>query len=361
MNKRKRILIVVALLLIAAVVWLRPRHSQPSEPSVTESTTTDASQPTSSAKAVVRRPVPAVASAPTTVPNLPSQNGAAIVESRISQIQTEIERGYDQWRTPIEFYGKVVDENTNPVANASVHFVWTDLSQNGTSEKDAASDQDGLFSLSNTNGKNLIVQVSKDGYYSYQPFGAAFNYAGENQNFVPDAANPVIFRLKKKGAIEPLVHVQSSMGGPKGFRIPKDGGAVEISLTTGKAVPAGQGDLRVQCWTDSDGKAPGQHYDWKCQISVPGGGVLQSVNELDFQAPENGYQTAEVIDMPARLEADWSSHAKRNYFLKLANGTYARVSFEMVAGGDHFFRLESFLNPSGSRNLEFDPQIAINP
>ena len=243
MNKRKRILIV-AVLLIAAVIWLWPRHNQPAEQPVTESTTVETSQPALIAKSAVRRPVPAAASAPTAVPNPPARNGAAIVESRINQIQSEIERGYDQWRTPIEFYGKVVDEDTNPVANASVHFVWTDLSKNGTSEKDTASDQDGVFSLSNTNGKNLIVQVSKNGYYSYQPFGAAFNYAGENQNFVPDAANPVIFRLKKKGVTEPLVHVQSPMGGPKGFRIAKDGTADEISLTTGKAVPAGQGDLR---------------------------------------------------------------------------------------------------------------------
>lgn len=28
----------------------------------------------------------------------------------------------DDWRTPIEFYGKVVDENTNPVANADIYF-----------------------------------------------------------------------------------------------------------------------------------------------------------------------------------------------------------------------------------------------
>ena len=228
-------------------------------------------------------------------------------------------------------------------------------------EKDTISDQDGLFPLSNTNGKNLIVQVSKEGYYSYQRFGAAFNYAGENQNFVPDTANPVIFRLKKKGVAEPLVHVQSPMGGPKGFRIAKDGTVDEISLSTGKAVPPGQGDLRVQCWTDNQGKAPGERYDWKCQISVPNGGILQSTNDLDFQAPLHGYQTADVIDMPAKLETDWSSHASRNYFLKLANGNYARMSFEMVAGGDHFFQLESFLNPSGSRSLEFDPQIAINP
>ena len=113
-------------------------------------------------------------------------------------MEEERQKGLNEWRTPIEFYGKVVDENTNPVANASVHFVWTDLSQKGNSEKDTTSDEDGLFSLNDTTGKNLIVQVSKKGYYSYQRFGAAFNYAGENQNFVPDAANPVVFRLKKK-------------------------------------------------------------------------------------------------------------------------------------------------------------------
>jgi len=298
---------------------------------------------------------------PTVVPNRPAQNGATVVENRINQIQTEIERGYDEWRTPIEFYGKVVDENTNPVANADVHFVWTDLSLKGNSDKGTTSDGNGLFSLHNETGKHLMVQVSKQGYYSYQPFGAAFFYAGENQNFAPDAANPITFRLKKKGVAEPLVHVQLPMGGPKGFRIGKDGTTVEISLTNGKAVPPGQGDLRVQCWTDNQGKASGERYDWKCQISVPSGGLLQSTNELDFQAPLDGYQTVDTIDMRADLETDWSSHASRNYFLKLANGNYARMNFEMVAGGDHFFQLESFLNPSSSRSLEFDPQIAINP
>ncbi|SPE59641.1 exported hypothetical protein [Verrucomicrobia bacterium] len=362
MNRRKRILTVMAVLLITAIIWLRPRHNQPAEQPVTESTAVQTNQPALPAKSAVRRPVPpAAVPAPTAVPNPPVQNGAAVVESRINQIQTEIEKGYDQWRTPIEFHGKVVDENTNPVATASVHFVWTDLSPKGTSEKDTTSDQAGLFSLSNTNGENLIVQVSKEGYYAYQRFGAAFNYAGESQNFVPDAANPVIFQLKKKGLAEPLVHVQSPMGGPKGFRIAKDGTAVEISLMTGKAVPIGQGDLEVQCWTDNEGKTPGEKYDWKCQISVPNGGILQPTHELDVQAPLDGYRTADVIDMPANRGTDWSSHASRNYFLKLASGNYARISFEVVAGGDHFFQLESFLNPSGSRSLEFDPQIAINP
>ncbi len=142
------------------------------------------------------------------------------------------------------------------------------------------------------------------------------------------------------------------MGGARGYKIARDGAPVEISLTTGATVSAGQGDLRVECWTDDQGKPPGQKYDWKCRISVPDGGVLQSTEDLDFQAPPDGYQPAYQIDMPASLENEWANSAKRNFFLKLADGNYARMSFEMVAGGDHFFKLESYLNPSGSRNLE---------
>lgn len=362
MNKRAKIFIILILLVIATIaVWLWLRHENSIQQSVTRSATVETNQPETLAKTVAQRSTPEVTSTQTNAPNPPTQNEAAVVESSIKSMQTEIKRGYQEWRTPIEFYGKVVDENTNAVSNAIVHFVWTDLSPTGNSEKNTISDQDGLFSLSNTTGKNLIVQVSKEGYYPYQRFGAAFNYAGENQNFIPDAANPVIFRLKRKGVAEPLVHVQSPMGGPKGFRIDKDGTAIEISLKTGNAVPLGQGDLRVRSWTDNQGKVAGEKYDWKCQISVPNGGILQSTSELDFEAPLDGYSAVDVIDMPANLETGWSSHESRNYFLKLANGNYARISFEMVAGGDHFFQLESFLNPSGSRSLEFDPKIAINP
>jgi len=61
------------------------------------------------------------------------------------------------------------------------------------------------------------------------------------------------------------------------------------------------------------------------------------------------------------LENGWYNHTKRNYFLKLGSGNYARINFEMIAGGDHFFKLESLLNPSRSRNLEYDPTKAIRP
>jgi len=280
---------------------------------------------------------------------------AAWLAKRLRQTEDAREQAKNEWRTPIEFYGKVVDENTNPVANEDIHFVWTDLSPQGTTEKQTLSDENGLFLLRNVTGKALGVQVSKMGYYAYKTFPVGFFYAGENQNFVPDAANPIIFRLKKKGTAERLIHLHAAMGGGKGFRIPRDGTPLEISLTTGKAVPVGQGDLRVECWTDDTGKRSGQKYNWKCRITVPNGSILQSSNELDFEAPVGGYQPEDEIDMPANREADWGDSAKRRYFLKLADGNYARMSFEMIAGGDHFFEIESFLNPSGSRNWRMAP------
>jgi hypothetical protein len=353
---KKRVIVVCGLLGIVAsvLVWYCVR-----KPSERTAARPDSGE-TKPASVAAHNGQAAVPPPDTSTPK-PESNPAAWIDKRREQMEEERKKGLNEWRTPIEFFGKVTDENNNTIAGADVDFVWTDLSAQGSSEKHSTSDVNGFFSLRGVNGKHLVVRVSKPGYYAFQPFGASFPYAGENQNFVPSAADPVVFRLKKKGVAEPLVHVHAPMGGSKGFRIAKDGTAVEISLMTGRTMPLGQGDLRIECQTDDQGKAPGQRYDWKCQLSVPKGGLVQATNDLDFQAPMDGYRSSDAINMPATLEADWSSHAKRTYFLKLANGDFARVSFEMVAGGDHFFQLESFLNPSGSRNLEFDPAKEITP
>ena len=258
--------------------------------------------------------------------------------------------GKNEWRTPIEFFGRVVDENSNPVVSAEIHFIWTDLSSQGSSAKQTTSNENGLFSLLDARGKVLTVQVTKDGYYAYKAFPVGFFYAGANQNFVPDAANPVVFRLKKKGTAEPLVQAEGK------FSVPRNGTPVEIDLHTGKQVPTGQGHFRVECWTEEP-KARGLNYNWKCRITVPGGGLLVSTNQFDFQAPQAGYAELEEIDMPILLNEQWARTAKRNYFLKLNNGRYARASFEMISFNNHFFKIGAFINPSGSRNLEFDPAV----
>lgn len=160
-----------------------------------------------------------------------------------------------------------------------------------------------------------------------------------------------MFHLRKKGDAEPLVLCDND------FLISRDGKPVEVNLSKCKPVAIGAGHLRVECWTDDAGKPKGAKYDWKCRISVPGGGLRQSTEEFDFEAPLEGYEPFDEIDMPADLESGWGRRAERKYILKLGDGNYARIKFTMIAGGGHFFHLESFLNPSGSRNLEHDPAV----
>jgi len=157
--------------------------------------------------------------------------------------------------------------------------------------------------------------------------------------------NPVIFLLRKKGTGENLIGVKQN------YRVARDGTPLGIDLATGKATTGGSGDFVVQCWTDDQGKASGQKYDWHCVVTIPGGGVVPTDEEFPFQAPENGYVPTNGIAMLAD-GTNWTSDVDLKFYYRLADGRYGRMTFSMIAGGQHFCMIDSVLNPSGSRNLE---------
>jgi hypothetical protein len=120
--------------------------------------------------------------------------------------QTGIDKNLE-WGMPINFWGRVVDESNEPIANANVHFEWNDISKKGTSDASTKSDSNGFFSLTERRGKRLYVDVGKEGYYSGgDARNATFEYAQPEMRFVPDQNNPVVFHLRKKGETEPMVH-----------------------------------------------------------------------------------------------------------------------------------------------------------
>ena len=284
----------------------------------------------------------------------PSPNTTAWVEQRRRQMEEALEKGQDQWRTPIEFYGKVVDENTNAVAGARVDFDCNDTSAEGTSFYHAQSDANGLFSIKGIKGMLLSVKVNKEGYYPNLPYGNNFYYAGQNQNFVPDASNPVVFRLRKKGTPEPLIRFRNP------FDVPKDGTPIQVDLATGHLAASGNANLKVECWTQDAGTRPGQQFDWKCRVSLVRGGIQLYNQEFPFTAPETGYAPSDEIDMEGRPNEQWQMDVQRHYFIRTSDGRFGRVVFRMIAHGDHFCLIESYFNPSGSRNLEFDPNNVVS-
>jgi hypothetical protein len=342
--KKKLAIIGFVLASVLVLWWLPHRRLGPSVfPPASISANANQPTPPPASRQVQTSATIAVATspAPTQESDFMARNG-----KRLKQMKDDAEQAQAEWQTPIEFYGEVVDENTNPVSGAQVDFDANDTSAEGTSFYHTQSDANGLFSIKNIQGKILGVKVNKEGYYSYAPaVGRVFWYAGANENFVPDSLNPVVFWLRKKGVGDSLIEIK------RNYKILRDGTPVGIDLATGKATTGGSGNLVVQCWTDDQGKPPGQKYDWHCVVTIPGGGLVLSDEVFPFLAPEIGYVSTNQIARPAD-QPGWKSDVDIKFYYQLSDGRYGRMKFSMIAGGDHFCMIDSFFNPSGSRNLE---------
>ena len=255
------------------------------------------------------------------------------------------------YSSPISFWGKVIDQNQRPIPDAKISYGAVDkyFSDNGSKYK-GRSDENGLFSIVGIHGIALYVEISKDGYY--QMGEKSMRGFANGSNEMPTKDNPAIFELRKRGQTEPLIMIERNV------KIPRDGTPTRISLVNGRTINFQNDGIQVQAWTN-DAAVPvnsGQRYDWRYVIAVPGGGLQSRADQFDFEAPESGYQPTDEITMPANADR-WRDQARRSYFVRLGNGDYARIDFQMIAGGDHFFIITSYLNPiPGHRNLEYDPE-----
>lgn len=256
---------------------------------------------------------------------------------------------------PIAFYGKIVDQNGNPVPLASVSYGLLDKFNEPGSVGKTSADGRGNFTIEGVRGAVISVSVNKKGFYHVEDLSKgsfAYGYGPDSTiKPAPTKTAPAVFVLHKMGNAVPLVYNKY-----RSFLIRKDGSPVTVDLITGK--PSDTGQLKVEAWTkEKDPNGP-RSFDWKCRISTPGGGITERNGEFDFSAPPDGYREFDEIAMSKNAE-QWSSQVEKEYFLRLADGRFARIRLRMIAGGSHFFNLESYLNPKvGSRNLEPAPEVS---
>lgn len=258
-------------------------------------------------------------------------------------------------KTPITFYGRVIDQNGDPVPSADVFYGVLDRFATAGATNQTRTQPDGTFTIKGARGAVLQVGVRREGYYMIDGESASsFAYGvspDENTKSPPTQFQPAVFKLRKRGFAESLIKLRQN------YRIPHNGVPVQVDLSSGKI--SSSGDLRVEAWTSQDLHNDRGHYDWRCRISILNGGLVLKAAPFEFQAPTDGYRCCDEMVMP-RTATDWQPTLKREYFLQLANGRYARMQFEIFAGGDHFFTVEAYVNPTpGSRNLEFDPAKQI--
>jgi hypothetical protein len=258
----------------------------------------------------------------------------------------------EQWNAPIIFYGKVVDEAGLGVSDAEVELVWNTVS--GTSFRKLRTSPDGTFEIEGINGYLLgVVEIKKEGYYTSKEDEKVFYYGKLEDNHHPDRGVPSLFHLHKIHGAERLILVKRNL------KVQRDGAPLTIDLTSGALVREGSETLTVQCWTNDKDVSPLGHFDWRCRISINGGGLLLSTNEFDFTAPETGYTNVVRFEMLREKPEGWFNRVHANLFFKTAKTNYGRLDFTMIASGDHYCMIDSFLNPAGSSNVEFNGTNAV--
>jgi hypothetical protein len=253
-------------------------------------------------------------------------------------------------QTPIEFYGIVLDQNGNPVPAAKVTVsVFNNMTK--ASPLNTISDASGKFMIQ-SKGMGLRIEITKSGYYYVDAGGElkastqGFDFGADLGRGVnkSDSSSPIIFHLRKAGNAIPLDRLSAN---PK---VPRDGSPITIGLSKTSKVT-----LQISCRTMEDStQPPNAPYDWHCKITSEGGGIQEASDEHSFLAPSDGYTQLALIDMPKTLDPkQWSSRASKSYWLRFADNTFGKVSFMMIARGDHFAVINGFRNPSpNDRNLE---------
>jgi protocatechuate 3,4-dioxygenase beta subunit len=256
------------------------------------------------------------------------------------------------WRTPIIFFGRVIDESNQPVAGVLVSYgantANEQLTEEMHNEGSTTSDERGVFKISGVRGRSFVMELSHPAYYVSRSNPPGFDYAGElvSGRAVPDTEDKaMVFYMHHKGNPTALIERRG------GLHKPADGTTLDFPLR-GKARTEVIGQLQVQGWKGLPDPRSG-HFDWKVRITVPDGGVLESTNEFAFVAPESGYRQTLEINV-SKDDLNWRVATNSTLFFKLPN-YFVRGEVSVDLFHDLYFSMHYLVNPNGSANLENDP------
>jgi hypothetical protein len=294
----------------------------------------------------------------TNIATTPSQSSVASdAESRFKEGQSQMERikrdseaEVAKWKSTIIYYGKVIDEDGNPIQGANVSYNASALDNafnqaqiTGT----VTSDDRGIFKIDGINGYTLMFQVSHSDYYSYPDNSTGFSKGSlPRKGYFSDTEDKAeIFRMHRKGNSVPLVHRRG------GADVPVNAGLATVNFY-GEQDRQVMGTLQIQARGDTPKNWSPTPYDWSVQLTVPNGGLVESTNQFDFLAPNTGYQSVIEIHMD-KTQPVWSDTVVKTYFVKIATG-YLRMGIRMRAKTPLYVSVDYYYNPDGSTNLESD-------
>ena len=252
-------------------------------------------------------------------------------------------------KSSMDTYGKVVDQDGNPVAGVLVR-AGLETEFGDPKEYDIKTDDQGRFHLLGLRGTGLDICPEKAGY----DFDYKLPCSTRPGLYVPDPSNPLIITMYKPHGGEPMVHDKLHA------YIPCDGTATRFDLLTGKTNP--DGNLSVSLIRNPlniDFRKP---FDWTLTLQITNGGFQAITNMYPNEAPADGYQSSLIFHYESG-SSNWTSKINPQLYFKGKNGqVYGRMTLNVMADFQPpptLFDAEIYANPNGSRNLEFDPNKEI--
>ncbi len=249
----------------------------------------------------------------------------------------------------MDTYGKVVDQNGQPVAGVKVKG-RVHLGLGEGRDHYTETDAQGQFLFLGLHGIGMNFDLTKEGY----EFDYMLPCAQRPGDYQPDPKNPLIIPMWKPRGAEPLLHRELES------RVPYDGTTATFNLTTDQK--STNGNLKITLLRSPLKIRRGiDKYAWNVKVEMIDGGLLTENSPYPYWAPESGYQPAFVTGMTSNNVA-WNRELKQNFYIKDGQGKYGRLLIDLFTDAvrpDTGIKIQTWLNPSGSQNLEFDSRKQI--
>ncbi len=257
----------------------------------------------------------------------------------------------------LDFYGKVIDQFGQPVVGAEV-TAQIGLSMGAGSTHKAQTDANGYFQFTGLRGHSLNLVPQKNGYQM-----EGHGIKGPNGPETSSNDRGIYAMWKLKGP-EPMIHndLYNNKIQPDGRTYMIDFQKNQISEGTNSP-----GDMLVQIQRPPQIK-PREKFDWSFVMTAIDGGFIEVTNDVYLnEAPEKGYQPQYEMKRYATNVINYASwptfRTDRTFYLKSRGGkVYGHFQIKELEPdyrGMAAIRIESYVNPAGSRNLEFETSKQI--
>lgn len=281
-----------------------------------------------------------------------------LIRNQIAQLE-EFAQTYNKYHNiPIDFYGKIIDQDSNPVVGVKIdvtirqQYVISAILRTSTDKEiplNVVSGQNGCFVIHGKNGDSVhIDSIQKDGYRLSPKVEKTYAYVSSIEPFHPDSQNPVIIKMWKLGESANLISHRTLFG----FR---PGRIYTLDILTDKKIENGSanGDLRIQFERQSV-LTPREAYPWSLEISAVDGGLVETTDEFEYVAPESGYQP-QISFQTNSISPKAVPDITKDYYFTSRNGrVYGVVSLQIFSdyNGQSAILVNSRINSNGSRDLQ---------